>query len=165
MYVVFPAVLAAGGGVGGYFLEEGTRDSAPVIPMLLFGVGLGFIIPTVVLSIDSNAYRPTDDGTVIDTGPSSASGSARVGASVDASATVGGSGTTTTAPPKPAKRHLESTSMYRPGALVNFDDSHRTLSFGVPSMQLVPMYSLSERVKFGVDQHYEVRAPIFSVAF
>jgi hypothetical protein len=161
MYIALPGALAAGGAVGGYYLENASRDAgSPGIPMLVLGLGLGLVIPTVILAIDANAYHaetdelsPTDGGTV------------STGGSVEVSGSAGGSGGATTTPSKPVKRRLQQSSLYRPGALVNFDDMRSTLSIGMPSMQLVPTYTLAERVQFGVPQRYEVRAPIFSVAF
>ena len=51
----------------------------------------------------------------------------------------------------------------RPPALVNLDDTRLTLA--MPIVQLKPMYTRDEIKQYGVDQRYQVEAPIFNVAF
>jgi hypothetical protein len=61
-WVVFPIVGAAGGGVGGYFLEEASPGGA----IALLVTGLVAIIPTVVAISVSRAYDPEKEGAVAD---------------------------------------------------------------------------------------------------
>ncbi|HUT76742.1 MAG TPA: hypothetical protein VM285_03595 [Polyangia bacterium] len=59
-WIVFPIVGAAGGGVGGYFVEQASPEGA--IAMLV--VGLVAIIPTAVAISVSRAYDPESEGAV-----------------------------------------------------------------------------------------------------
>jgi hypothetical protein len=59
---VFPIVGAAGGGVGGYYLEEASPEGA----IALLVAGLVAVIPTAVAISVARAYEPEDDGAVID---------------------------------------------------------------------------------------------------
>lgn len=61
-WIVFPLVGAAGGGVGGYFLEQASPGGA----IALLVVGLAAIIPTAVAVSVSRAYDPASEGAVED---------------------------------------------------------------------------------------------------
>lgn len=76
MYIVFPAVGAIGGGIGGYFLEQNTRNDPGIAISFLVGGAL-LVIPTLVgslalMSYDENAEqtreKTVDDGEVTPTG-------------------------------------------------------------------------------------------------
>lgn len=57
-YLTFPLVGAAGGGVGGYFLEQNAPTGASV-GLLVASVAL--IIPTIVVASVATAYDPGDE--------------------------------------------------------------------------------------------------------
>lgn len=56
-YLVFPAVGAVGGIVGGYFMEQETRNS-PEIDVAFLAVGMALVVPTVVATLALTAYEP-----------------------------------------------------------------------------------------------------------
>lgn len=60
--IVFPILGAAGGGVGGYFLEQASPEGA--VAMLV--TGLAALIPTAVAVSASTAYDPEEEGAVVD---------------------------------------------------------------------------------------------------
>lgn len=62
-WVVFPILGAAGGGVGGYFLEKAAPEGA----VALLVSGMAFLIPTAVAVSASTAYDPEAEGAVKDT--------------------------------------------------------------------------------------------------
>jgi hypothetical protein len=57
-YVLFGAVGAGGGAVGGYFVEQ--VDAAEPSLYMLAG-GMALVIPTVVAVLNATAYDPTED--------------------------------------------------------------------------------------------------------
>jgi len=59
-WVVFPLLGAAGGGVGGYFLENASPEGA----IALLVAGLAAIIPTAMAISASRAYDPEREGAV-----------------------------------------------------------------------------------------------------
>lgn len=59
-YLVFPAVGAAGGGVGGYFLQKASTPGA----VALLVTGIAMIVPTAVLTASAFFYDPKKDGAV-----------------------------------------------------------------------------------------------------
>jgi hypothetical protein len=50
-YAVGAIVGAGGGGVGGYFVEQGSTDGK--VPMYMLAGGLALIIPSVVLTLNA----------------------------------------------------------------------------------------------------------------
>ncbi len=60
MYVVFPALGAGAGGVGGYYLEKASAPGA--VALLVCAVAA--IIPTAVLTTSAFAYDPEKEGAV-----------------------------------------------------------------------------------------------------
>lgn len=56
-YLIFPVVGAAGGAIGGYFLEQGTQ-SEPEIAVTLLVIGAALAIPAIVGTLALTAYSP-----------------------------------------------------------------------------------------------------------
>lgn len=57
-YLVFPPLVAVGGGIGGYFMES----AAPVeVSTYMLGIGMALVIPTVIVSLNATAYKTPDD--------------------------------------------------------------------------------------------------------
>lgn len=59
-YLTFPLLGAAGGGVGGYYLEKASPEGA--VAMLIGGIAL--LIPTALLAASARAYDPKKEGAV-----------------------------------------------------------------------------------------------------
>ncbi|MGH7440627.1 MAG: hypothetical protein ACRENE_33465, partial [Polyangiaceae bacterium] len=55
-YAVGAIVGAGGGGVGGYFVEQGSSDGK--VPMYMLAGGLALVIPAVVLTLNATRYMP-----------------------------------------------------------------------------------------------------------
>jgi hypothetical protein len=178
MYYTIPPALAIGGGIGGYFIEQSTKDS-PSIPLFMLAGGMALVIPTVVITLSATTYRPgNEDATPTDASPAPGTtvkvetGSPTVTGGTPSSpspATGAGSGGSTTTPPVtgPAKHKPEKTSLRRMPdrsfALVSWDTS--SIQVGVPAVTMKPSYSTSEIAKFGLAQRYEVHAPLLDVHF
>src|SRR5690349_12725881 len=54
-YILGGVAGAAGGGIGGHFVEQ---QSSPRVPMLMLAGGVAFAIPTVVAVLAATAYTP-----------------------------------------------------------------------------------------------------------
>lgn len=171
LYYTVPTALAIGGGVGGYFIEQNTD---PHVPVYMLAGGMALIIPTIVVTLSANAYTPgSEDATPVDVAPA-AEGGAKVDASAPSTGTGSapsspGAGTSTTTPPaapqhKPAK---DSMRLRRPLplALVNVGENASSLQFSVPAVSIKPMYTQTEIAMYGVQQKYQVNAPLVAVAF
>jgi hypothetical protein len=148
LYFVVPGALAAGGAVGGYFVET---KADPKVSMFFLTGGMALAIPAVVATLSATAYRPaSEDSTPADAKPAASPA----------------------APPAPAgptgqSAHTISRSVRLPRALptalVNFSD--RPMELAVPAVKIAPMYSVEELAKFGGSQRYEVSAPVVAIAF
>ena len=174
LYYVVPGALAIGGGIGGYFIEKGKEGTDAQAPMFMLAGGMALIIPTVVITLSANAYKPgTEDGTPVDATPADA-GTTGLGVKVNTSDSTNmgspsaGGGTTTTTPPIKPKHKPDNTSsaapISRPQALVNFEEL-TTMKVGIPVIALKPMYTKTEMSQFNQPQRYEVTAPVVSFAF
>jgi hypothetical protein len=147
MYWTIPTALAIGGGVGGYFIE---KSASPEIPLAMLAGGMALIIPTVVITLSAASYQPTsEDSTPADATPAEP-GKEPVKGTVKINSAV--------------KSKISSSDLpVRPFALVNYVSS--SLVVAMPVISLAPSYTRLEQEKFGVAQHYELRAPIASFAF
>lgn len=156
-YVVGGLAGAAGGGVGGYFVEQG-GDAELSMYMLL--AGMAFTIPTTVAVLSATAYeppanyvedRPPEDEPVAEP------------AQPDSAAP---------APEPTSRRRLprrhaapSATLAYSlpPPALLGLGDGR--LSLGIPDVQVRAAYSRREVAEFGVAQRSEVRISVLHVSF
>ncbi len=60
-YFMFGALGAAGGGVGGYFVEKAVGTEGPAeAPVFMLAGGLALAIPTVVASLNATSFRPPE---------------------------------------------------------------------------------------------------------
>ncbi|MCP4674722.1 MAG: hypothetical protein GY854_04245 [Deltaproteobacteria bacterium] len=63
-YLTFPLLGAAGGGVGGYFLEQNSKGGA--VALLIGSMALS--IPTVLMASSARAFDPEEEGAVAEDG-------------------------------------------------------------------------------------------------
>jgi hypothetical protein len=174
-YGVGAIVGAAGGGVGGYFVEQNSSDGRAPVYMLAIGVGL--VIPALVLSLNGMRYQPSENATedhaptnappanpglptgssVTPATPSAAPAPAAVPApapaAVPAPAPAGG-----TAPPP-------ASGGGKPPSLSLFDVNGGSMRLGLPVPEVRPLYSMSELRQYGLSQGTEVRMPLVKIAF
>lgn len=179
LYYTIPPLLAIGGGVGGYFIEQATPEDNATVPLFMLAGGMALVIPTVVITLSATTYRPgNEDSTPADASPSSGpTGGSKATVDVSTPTVTGGTpstpggGTTTTTPP-PAPKHKPSKTSrsldlplapVRSFALVSMDSS--ALRVGIPAVTMRPTYTTTEVAKFGLAQRYEVHAPILDIAF
>lgn len=148
-YLVFGAVGAAGGGIGGYFVETNVTDGR--IPLYMLAGGLALVLPTVVLTLNATRYRAADNyrenaapGNTPPADPGSPNG----------------------APVKPATPTTPTTTEARPaatGALLAVRGS--SVQVGVPIPDVKPVFTARQRAEFGVKQETQVNVPVVNFTF
>lgn len=135
-YVLFGAVGAGGGAVGGYFVEQ-ADPAEPSLYMLAGGMAL--VVPTIVAVLNATAYDPTEDEDLEESDDELPPG-------VDAEAEIG--------------------SRALPLALVGIDAFEAPrVSLGLPAVEVRPTYTAAEIATYGVEQQTEVHVPIVRGSF
>jgi hypothetical protein len=192
-YILGGVAGAAGGGVGGYFLEHGSTDARP--SMLLLAGGMAFAIPTTVAVLSATNYEPPasflQDQPPVDepiaeppapenmpppgTTPAPAAPAPAPDAAPPAAPPADG------AAPAPAPtgsraaptRHRVVRRWVRtperlslklpPPALFGLTDAR--LALGIPNIQLLHSYTRTERLVFGAPDVTELHIPVLDVTF
>jgi hypothetical protein len=181
-YLVGGGLGAVGGGVGGYFIEQGSSDGR--VPVYMLAGGLALIIPAIVLTLNATRYMPDENATE-DKAPTNspdANPGASGGGSVQLApggASVGGSTTTTPPPTTPAPTPPTTTTPPPAGGTTTTPPTapppQAPLSllhagaggagFGIPIPTVRPMWTPQEQAKLGLQQGTEVRVSVLHVTF
>ena len=145
-YIVFGAVGAAGGGVGGYFLEQEVAE--PEASLYLLAGGMALVIPTLVSALNATAYEPggEEEGFESMDGVEPEEGQ-------DGKPSVKGSGSVNVQARRPAI----------PFALVGLTEAG--VSPGIPRVEVRRSFTDREVVQFGATQRTEVHMPLFGGTF
>jgi hypothetical protein len=142
-YVVFGAVGAGGGAVGGYFVEQ-VDPAEPALYMLAGGLAL--VIPTLVAVLNATAYEPGDEEEEEEGEVPSEGGPAP---------TVEGGGAV----------EVEGRARpFIPTAAIGIDPQGRVRP-GIPAVVIGPNYSPAEVAKYGVEPGTQVQVPVLSGSF
>jgi hypothetical protein len=161
-YGVGAAVGAVGGGIGGYFIEQGSSDGR--IPVAMLAGGMALVIPALVLTLNATRYMPDETATEDKAptnqpaaNPGTPGGSSVEGVPGAAPPPSGGSGAPApSAPPPPPQSLLD---------LQLLDRTVPTVRLGVPAPRVMPMWSPKEEKEYGFRQGTEVRMPVVGVTF
>jgi hypothetical protein len=181
---------AAAGGVGGYFVEQNTKDS-PRIPLIMLAGGMTFLIPTIVGVLSATAYRPPADYLTDrppadepvanppqpDAPPPAAAPAAPPPATspIPPPSAAPPAAPPDTPPATPAPTTSSAPSRKRvaaqrlpplaltPPALVALRPG--ALAFSVPAVEIQNTYTRTELAMYGVTQTTEVHIPVVSVVF
>lgn len=178
-YLIGAGVGAAGGGVGGYFIEDAVEDGR--IPAYMLAGGLALLIPAVVVTLDATRYMPTE-GAREDkpvnpppSDPGKPGGSSVVGAEPSSTPTPSAptpSPTPAPAPtdPQPAPSGpsggggTQSPARAPQSSLFNLHDGN--FKVGVPVPEVRPVLGTVERTRMGVENRgSELRFPVVRVTF
>lgn len=160
-YYVFGPLGMAGGGIGGYFVEQASGSNGQG-PVYMLAGGMALVIPALVLSLNATRYRPSDAATedhppatepVAD--PGTVKGTLVVPAGPAAPAAPAAP-----EPPKPATP--APTSLLDVRVVGQPTDGFRV---GVPLPEVRAMYSLREQATYGLPQRPELRMPVLAVTF
>lgn len=183
-YLIGAGLGAAGGGVGGYFVEQAVEDGR--IPAYMLAGGLALLVPAIVVTLDATRYLPSEGAredkpvSLPPSDPGKPGGSSVVGAepgTPPATTPAPGSATTPTtptpgptapapAPPAPSgggggggnKTQAPQSSLFnlREGAFM----------LGVPVPEVRPVLGSIERARMGVENRgSELRFPVVRVTF
>jgi hypothetical protein len=168
-YIVGGLAGAAAGGVGGYFVEQGTSNGQ--VPMYMLAGGLALVIPAVVLSLDATRYRPEEGATEDRTpaGPPAEPGvpGASISSPSAAPAPAAAPAAPAAAPAAPAPSPAPSTTPPPPSTPQSFLDLHEgNLRLGVPVPSIMPSFTPQEQKTYGlVKNEAEFRMPVLHVTF
>lgn len=168
-YIVGGIAGAAGGGIGGYFVEQNSSDGRA--PMYMLAGGMALIIPAVVLMLNATRYQPEEGATEENapTGPA-----AEPGAPGGSVVTPGGGGGNLPPPPPPSSSSPSPGTNLPPppppsGAAPppqSLFDVHRgSFRLGLPIPDVRPLFSLAELRQYGMKQETELRMPVLHVTF
>lgn len=163
-YVVGGVAGAAGGAVGGYFVEQEAASARA--PMLMLAGGLVLIIPTCVAVMAATAYQPPAD--YLKDEPVADEPVAEPPAPQESAPPPPADASPTDAAPAPTgRRHLPSTRRLSlqlpPPALLGFRDSR--LALGIPNVAVGQAYTRTERIMFNAPDVTEIRVPVLDVVF
>jgi hypothetical protein len=152
-YVVGGLAGAAGGGVGGYFIEQ---EGEPKLPLLMLAGGMALAIPTTVAVLSATAYEPPLQY-VEDEPPADEP-------VADPPRPVGASPTSrTTARRKVTTRSRAVAKAPALPSLIGVEPARITLS--IPAVEFRDVYTRAEVASFGLTQATEVRIPVLNVLF
>lgn len=179
-YLIGAVAGAAGGGVGGYFIEKGSDDGR--IPAYLLAAGVAGLIPAVVVTLDATRYRPTEGARedkptdVPASDPGNPGGSSVVGAPASAPASTPPPATPAPASTEPAPAPAPAPApsggtgggtqiqARRTNSLVGVQNGQ--LAIGVPVPEVRPLLGSVERTRMGVtNTGSELRLPLVNIAF
>lgn len=175
-YVIGAGAGAAGGAVGGYFLEQNVDDGR--IPAYVLAGGLALFIPALVVALDATRYMPTEGAredkpvNAPPSDPGKPGGSSVVGAEPPAPGSATTPPGTTPAPtpspaptpaPTPSGGGTQAPTQAPQASLFNFRGGFYV---GVPVPEVRPILGSAERSRMGVENRgSEVRFPVVRVSF
>ena len=152
-YVVGGLAGAAGGGVGGYFIEQ---EGEPKLPLLMLAGGMALVIPTTVAVLSATAYEPPLE--YVEDEPPADEPVANPPRPVGASPT-----SRTTARRKVTTRSRPVARAAALPSLIGVEPARITLS--IPAVEFRDVYTRAEVASFGLTQATEVRIPVLNVLF
>jgi hypothetical protein len=161
-YLIGGTLGAAGGGVGGYFVEQSSPNGQADVYMLAGGLAL--VIPALVLTLNATRYRPSE-GATEDHPPADqpAADPGHAGGSIVGPVMTPVVPPAAPAPPKPSASPSTLLDIRTPGG--GSGSSETSFRMGVPLPQVRAMYSLREQAELGLPQRTEVRMPVLAVTF
>jgi hypothetical protein len=156
-YVIGGVLGAAGGGIGGYFVEQGSSDGKA--PMYMLAGGLALVIPAIVLTLDATRYHPeaglTEDA--VPTGPAAEPG-------VPGGSVVTPGAGPAAPPPPPPPVAAPPSSAPPPTSLLDVHQGDVRIGLPVPSV--VPMFTSVEAKTYGLTKNdAELKLPVLRIAF
>jgi hypothetical protein len=152
---------AAGGGIGGYFVEHNSSNGRA--PTYMLAGGLALIIPAVVLTLNGTRYRP-QEGATEDNVPPTGGPPADPGAPGGTVVSPGSSPRPAAPVRTPGASFTPPSNTPSPPSLVGVSEDG-AVSVGVPVPDVRPVFSLLEQRQYGMQAQTELRLPVLHVAF
>jgi hypothetical protein len=152
-YFVIGGVGAIGGGIAGHFVEAADTGGHAEPSVYMLAGGMALFIPALVASLNATSYKPpeTDQTEPLQNQPAGEPPAAKGSISV----------TSQLAPKK--KPRPEAFAAHIPTSLVDLHTGR--IALGLPAFELRPTYTHQEMAMYGVEQHTEVRVPLFQASF
>jgi hypothetical protein len=147
VFAITDLVLAGGGSIGGYEVQQ--HSSNANVPIFILAAGVGLLIPGAILTYNATTqYLPDENGA----GPPDPT-----------------NGTPANSPPlappsegAPAPSAARGVSTFHLSLVaVNGDGVH----MGLPVPEVRPMFSMTELQQYGLTQRTEVRMPLVKITF
>ncbi len=187
-YLIGGVVGAGGGAALGYVAEQ---NADPKVSVYLLAGGLALVVPTTVAVLNATSYTPPDEYTTEERAlPAGTPVSEPAQPGMSPAAPAPAPAVPATPATTPATPAAPSTAPASPPTSWNPVNPPRTLAlryhwqqpkarmtpgllaaneqgmrFSVPAVEVRPVYSPAEIVKFGVTQQQELRLTVFSAVF
>jgi hypothetical protein len=159
-YAVGAIAGAAGGGVGGYFVEQGSSDGRA--PSYLLAGGLALVIPALVMTLNATRYRP-EDGVTEDRAPIGPAAEPGVPGAGVVAAPLPASPQPTPPPPPVASPPPPPGPTPPPQSLLDLRPGK--VRMGVPVPDVRPVFSMAQQRQYGMRGETELRVPVLHVTF
>jgi hypothetical protein len=176
-YFVFGGLGMVGGAIGGYFVDKhfAVDTTNPAMPtggpaepsLYMLAGGMALIIPAIIVSLNATAYKPPDSDRS-EPATNEPSKEPPKASPPPAAAPAPGEapppGSTASAYTYRSRYRAELAGMPRiPTSLL---DMYRgRVGFGLPAVEVKPLYSQAELSRYGLAQGTEVRLPLFKAMF
>ena len=151
-YAVGGGLGAIGGGIGGYFAQQGD----PKISLYLLLGGMALALPTTVAVLSAAAYEPVN---YVEDRPPADEPVADPARTTPATETK----PTSRRPPREPRSVKLAREPVLPPALFGWNRGELTLS--IPAVEVRQMYTRTEVALYGVKQQPEVEVPVVNVVF
>jgi hypothetical protein len=156
-YLVFGAVGAAGGVVGGFFVEKATATGPAEPALYMLAGGLGLVIPTLIVTLNATRYKPPEADRPNEPATNEPSKeSPAPGVAPKSPTTKRDRKGPTLASGRPAIPHIPMSAL---------DIYKGKIAVGLPAFEVRPLFTQRELWQYGVAQGSEVRVPLFQAMF
>jgi hypothetical protein len=174
-YLLGAGVGAAGGAVGGYFIEQNVSDGR--VPVYMLAGGIALLIPAIVVTLDATRYLPNEGARedkpvqLPPSDPGKPGGSSVVGAEPATSpapppATPSGTEAPTPAPVTPPATGGGGTQAPRGPQASLFNLRGGDFAVGLPLPDVRPTLGSADRARYGATGGgSELRFPLMHVTF
>jgi hypothetical protein len=161
-YFVFGAVGAAGGVVGGFFVEKATATGPAEPALYMLAGGLGLVIPTLIVSLNATHYKPPEGDR-----PNEPATNEPAKESPAPAVAPGGAAPKSPTSKRDHKRpSLASAPLAIPHIPLSALDIYKgKIAVGLPALEVRPLYTQRELWQYGVAQGSQVRVPLFQAMF
>lgn len=155
-WILFPAIGAAGGAIGGYYALEdpNMQQGFPEVAVAVFAISMALIVPTFVGVLALTAYNP---------GPDTGGGTGATGDEDASGDEAAPSDETPAAEPDSTSQSARERILAGGPGLLRFDGGRVLL--GIPMITSAPSYTAEERAHMPLPRMADVRIPVVSGAF
>jgi hypothetical protein len=162
-YLVFPVIGAAGGAVGGYFLDEAMQSgNTPEVSVVIMAIGMALVVPAVIGTLALTAYSPPADSSGADEDMDYEEQSDSVEAVQDDTSAAPAEGEATSDPQASLQQRIHALYAGGPG-LLRFHQGQLLLA--APLVASVGTFTGEEIERLHLQQQTDVVLPLVSASF